>query len=92
MKKKKSKNKVNKARRERETIRDYLIRHGISKDVLVKRTKLSNVVVNGKTMSCAERNNLILFMYKKNYEKKWIAQAFNIPFKTVEQIIYKKGK
>ena len=83
--------KEKKAIRERETIRDYLIRHGNSCGSLNKRTRLSDVVVNGKTMSCMERDNLVLFMHKKNYDNKWIAQAFNVPLRTVKKIISDKG-
>ena len=92
MKKKKSKNKLNKVRRERETIREYLIRHGNSTGALNKRSRFSDIVVNGKQMSCAERDNLILFMNKKNYDDEWIARALGVPLRSVQQVIYKKGK
>lgn len=85
------KNKAKKAKRERETIRDYLIRHGNSCGALKKRTRLSDVVVNGKAMSCIERDNLVLFMYKKHYDTKWIAEAFNVPLRTIQKIIDDKG-
>lgn len=76
--------------RERKTLEDYILRHRNEKGIFSKKRRLSKVVVNGKTMTCAERDNLVVFMYKKNYEMTWIAQSFNVPLMTVQKIIADK--
>lgn len=85
------KSKIEKGRKENKTIKDYIARHGKEKGIRIQRNKLSNVVVNGKTMTCAQRDNLVLHLHKKHYTKNWIAQAFNVHMRTIQKIIEDKG-
>jgi len=80
-------NKKSKKVREKETLKDYIARHGNEKGIMQGGKRLSSVVVNGKAMTCRQRDNLVVFMYEKHYDINWIARAFNMPVTSVENII-----